>query len=363
MTMNGNPRIVASATASPPANFGQDRVRDTFYVRALGPDWDERPELADTIERIAHYFASTQVHCRQFVVDPMEYYEEHRTTGDRMAAYERYAYPLAREALSASLASINHGGPSGVTDFVVVSCTGYAAPGLDITLARDLGMPSDVRRVVIGHMGCYGALAGLRNSLALVRAGGPALLALVSIELCSLHCSATLTAEAITAFALFGDAAGTLLLSSHPDAEGPELVDAYSVSDFSTMEQMSWRITDQGFLMGLSSRVPVTLGRIVGPAMERFLSPHGLRVEDIDHWLIHPGGPSILQAVQRKLNLSDEDMAPAWQVLSENGNCSSATILLMLNRLLRSGRTEPGQWCVMMAFGPGLTLETCLLRF
>ena len=81
------------------------------------------------------------------------------------------------------------------------------------------------------------------------------------------------------------------------------------------------------------------------------------------HWLVHPGGPSIVEAIQGRLHLSEEQVAPSWQVLREHGNCSSATVLLMLDALLRSGRPRPGEWGVMMAFGPGLTLETCLFRF
>jgi predicted naringenin-chalcone synthase len=93
------------------------------------------------------------------------------------------------------------------------------------------------------------------------------------------------------------------------------------------------------------------------------LAPQGLTVGDITHWLVHPGGPSILDAIQRELRLSQEQMMLSWEVLRDHGNCSSTTVLLMLDRLLRSGHTKHGEWAVMMAFGPGLTLETCLLRF
>jgi predicted naringenin-chalcone synthase len=86
-------------------------------------------------------------------------------------------------------------------------------------------------------------------------------------------------------------------------------------------------------------------------------------MRDVAHWIIHPGGPSILDAVQRNVHLSEEQMALSWAVLREHGNCSSATVLLILERLLREGRPRRSEWGVMMAFGPGLTLETCLLRF
>jgi predicted naringenin-chalcone synthase len=173
----------------------------------------------------------------------------------------------------------------------------------------------------------------------------------------------------LTSFALFGDAAAALLLTSDPhvagdpNVRGPAVVDTYCAAEFAAANQMRWTISDAGFVMGLSPRVPVTLRRSIRGVVERLLAPHGLEIGDVTHWLVHPGGPSILEAIAGKLELSAEQMALSWQVLAEQGNCSSATVLLILERLLREERTRPGEWGVMMAFGPGLTLETCLLRF
>jgi predicted naringenin-chalcone synthase len=257
-----------------------------------------------------------------------------------------------------------------IRDLLVVSCTGYHAPGLDILLARDRGMPRDVRRVVIGHMGCYGGLVGMRQALAALRAHPGGTVALVCVELCSLHFTPSLDSESLTGYALFGDAAASALLTNTDDARagsaeasGAEIVDVYCATEFDSIEQMSWTVTDTGFVMGLSPRVPVTLRRAVRGAVERLLAPHGLRPVDVTHWMVHPGGPSILEVVQAKLELSDEQMAPSRRVLREHGNCSSPTILMILDDVIRSRTTRPGEWGVMMAFGPGLTLELCLVRF
>jgi predicted naringenin-chalcone synthase len=212
-------------------------------------------------------------------------------------------------------------------------------------------------------MGCFGAVVGLRQALAITRAYPEALVAVISVELCSLHFAPDMDLDGMTGFALFGDAGAAVLVSSHETARGPEIADAYCSADFSTSDQMSWTITDQGFLMGLSPRVPVTLRRQVAPATRTLLESNGLAMSDIAHWLIHPGGPSVLEAIQGRLELTEEQMAPSWAVLRDHGNCSSPTVLLILDELLRSGRTSSGEWGVMMAFGPGLTLEMCLLRF
>jgi predicted naringenin-chalcone synthase len=357
-----SPRILSVGAAKPPYVWRQERLTQIAKEHLLGPGWEDDPARLEDAQRIERLFSASRVQQRYSVVDYETYYEQPRSTGERMAEYARLAYPLAREAVEKTLAEYDRLAQS-VTDFVVISCTGYDAPGLDITLARDLQMPRDVRRVVVGHMGCYGAMVGLRQALSSLRAYPGSTMLMLSVELCSLHFTPTLDPEALTGFALFADGAAGVLLTSEEGATGPRLVASYCAADFGAASQMSWTITDTGFFMGLSPRVPVTLRRNIAGVMDKLLTPHGLSVADITHWLIHPGGPSIVEAVQQKLELSDEQVAPSWEVLAEHGNCSSTTVLLMLERLLREGRARSGEWGVMMAFGPGLTLETCLLQF
>lgn len=361
--MSISPRIIASASAYPKHHYTQDQVLGYARNYTLGPDWRTNPQAAEQARQMERLFHASRVEQRQSVIELPAYYAQPRGTGDRMAQYQRAAYPLARASLEAALKEAGAVAPGAISDFVVVSCTGYSAPGLDIQLARDLGMPRDVRRVLVGHMGCFGALVGLRQCLAALRAHPGAVAALLSVELTTLHFAPTLDMEVLTSFALFGDAAATLLLTTDEHARGPELVDVYCATDFATADQMSWTITDQGFVMSLSPRVPVSLRRNIVGVVERLLTPHGLAAADVTHWLVHPGGPSILDAIRGKLELTDEQMALSWKALRNHGNCSSATVLLMLDELLRSGQAKPGEWGVMMAFGPGLTLETCLLRF
>jgi predicted naringenin-chalcone synthase len=357
-----SPHILSVGAARPPYVWQQDTLARIAKENLLGPDWEGNAAVAEDARRVERLFSSSRVRQRHSVVDYETYYAQPRSTGERMAEYARLAYPLAREAVEKTLAEYDRLAQS-ITDFVVISCTGYAAPGLDITLARDLNMPRDVRRVVIGHMGCYGAMVGLRQALSSLRAYPGSTMLMLSLELCSLHFTPTLDPEALTGFALFADGAASVLLTSAEEASGPRLVESYCAADFGAANQMSWTITDAGFFMGLSPRVPVTLRRNIAGVMDNLLAPHGLGVSDITHWLVHPGGPSIVEAVQQKLELSDEQVALSWEILAEHGNCSSTTVLLMLERLLREGRAKPGEWGVMMAFGPGLTLETCLLQF
>jgi predicted naringenin-chalcone synthase len=353
------------AAAHPPYRYSQSTACTAVQRHTLGSDWPSRPEAAETAQRIRRLFDASGVHERASAVDFDDFYRRPRSTGERMAEYQRRAYPLARAAAETCLGTMDPGtvDSADISDLVVVSCTGYYAPGLDVELARDLALRRDVRRVLVGHMGCFGAIVGLRQALAAVRAYPGATVLLTSVELASLHFSPTLDLEVLTSCALFGDAAAALLLSTHADAHGPAVVDTYCAAEFAAADQMRWTISDAGFVMGLSPRVPITLRRSIRGVVERLLAPHSLALGDITHWLVHPGGPSILEAIAGKLELSAEQMALSWQVLADHGNCSSATVLLILERLLREERARPGEWGVMMAFGPGLTLETCLLRF
>lgn len=362
--MSRFPRILGLASASPSWHYDQETILADVQQHILGDHWQQHPELAAHAAEIAHLFQASCVERRQSVIDLPTYYRQPRSTGERMATYHAAALELGRTALRHAIESAMppRTAPA-ISDFFAISCTGYAAPGLDILLARDLGMQPSIRRVSIGHMGCFGALVGLRQSMAAVQAYPEAMAAMLCVELSSLHFRPAADAEALTAFALFGDAAAALLLGYAEEGPGPEVVSTYCATDFESVDQMSWRITDQGFVMGLSPRVPVTLRRNIKKVVGQLLAPHGLGASDITHWLVHPGGPSILEAIQQRLELSDAQMALSWQVLRDHGNCSSATILLILEALLRSGTARRGEWGVMMAFGPGLTLETCLLRF
>lgn len=361
--MTAHPRIAALATASPPWHHTRESLLAFVREHMLGKDWTAHRESRELARQLDHMFQASKVETRQVSVDLDTFYKRPRTTGERMEVYSTAAYALGRDALETCLCTAPGLDATSITDLTVVSCTGYTAPGLDILLSRDLGIRPDARRVVIGHMGCFGALVGLRQLLATMRAYPDAIGALLSVELSSLHFSATLDRESNALLALFGDGAAAALLTHDRQAKGPELVDAYCVADFSAASQMTWDVGDAGFIMGLSPRVPVTLRRHVQAATERLLSPHGLTLRDVTHWLVHPGGPSILEAISAKLELSDEQLTHSWNVLRQHGNCSSATVLMVLDEAIKSGATHPGEWGIMMAFGPGLTLEMCLLRF
>ena len=310
---------------------------------------------------------------RRGVVDPTQEDISAWGTGARMQRFIAEAMPLGKEAVGAALADADLD-PADVGLFTVVSCTGYVTPGLDILLARDLGMADGVQRLHVGHMGCYAALPGLAATADFVTARGrPAVM--LCLELTSLHVQPSTESarspeptsgdlEQMVAHALFSDAAAAVVLQPG-EAAGPaglEVVDVVARTDVSTADHMTWDVTDLGFKMGLSPKVPDVLGRHARPVVEELLARHGLAVEDVDGWAIHPGGRKIVDVVGEVLDLPAEDLAPSYDVLRDVGNCSSATVLLVLERLLETREIGPGGTVVAMAFGPGLTLYVTLLR-
>ncbi|MDP9445149.1 MAG: type III polyketide synthase [Actinomycetota bacterium] len=312
---------------------------------------------------------SAGIQTRHGVVNPAYDDISEASTGARMRRFLAEAVPLGKEAVSRALEDAGVGaGQIGL--LAVVSSTGYAAPGLDVILARDLAMSADVQRLHLGHMGCYAALPALRAAMDFVTARRqPAVV--LSVELTSLHVQpATDTArgaaptpedrQQMVAHALFGDAAAAAVLCPGPG--GLAVVDVTACTDTAAAAEMTWEVTDHGFRMGLSPRVPGILAGHVRPVVRRLLDRHGLTIDDVDHWAVHPGGRRIVEVVGAALDLDDEDLAASYDVLRDMGNCSSAAVLLVLDRLRTAHRLRAGGWVVAMAFGPGLTLYAALLR-
>ncbi|HUH06534.1 MAG TPA: 3-oxoacyl-[acyl-carrier-protein] synthase III C-terminal domain-containing protein [Egibacteraceae bacterium] len=339
--------IVGQGWAAP-APVAQRQLWDEFFAEHYG----HSPVARLIWERSC-------VATRHGVVDPRIEDASAWGTDARMRRFAQEAPSLGKDALTSALAAAEIG-PGDIGQLTVVSCTGYATPGLDIVLARDLGMSADVQRLHIGHMGCYAALPGLAQVAdAAGRRGKPA--ALLCVELTSLHIQApTDDTEQAVAHALFSDAAAAAVVS--PAGAGLEVVDVMARTDHSAADLMSWDITDHGFRMGLSSRIPGVLAAQVTGAVTDLLRAHGLSIRDVAAWAIHPGGPRIVDLVGQRLGLEESLLEDSRAVLRDHGNCSSATILRIVQRIAERQSLDRGSPVVALAFGPGLTLYGALLR-
>src|SRR3712207_137168 len=335
--------VLTGAGSALPATIEQDAVWDGFFA-----------EHYEGVRAARRIFAGAGVRRRHAVASPLDEDLSNWGTGARMERYVQEALPLGKQAVAGALDAAGLA-PGDVGLFAVVTCTGYATPGLDIQLASDLGMPPGLQRLLVGHMGCYAAIPGLAAVGDFVTARSrPAVL--LCCELTSLHVQpAQADLEQVVAHALFSDAAAAVVVEPGT-APGRRLGGVVARTDPSTADHMTWDVTDLGFRMGLSPRVPDVLSRHVGDVVDELLAGAGLRPEDVAGWAVHPGGPRILDVVRDELGLAEEAMSPSRRVLAEHGNCSSATVLLVLAELAAVDGPV-----VVMAFGPGLTLYAALL--
>ena len=342
--------IAGLGIATPPQAAQDDLWRDFFAGHYAG-------SARAIAERI---FANSGVRTRQAAVSPLLEDVSSWSTERRMRRYRLEAMPLGKEAVARALTDANAAADE-IGLFAVCSCTGYATPGLDILLARDMGMASSVQRLFVGHMGCYAALPGLGavTDFALAR-GRPALL--LCAELTSLHiqpAGARTDTQQIVAHALFSDAAAAVVVAPG-DCTGYAVREVAALTAVSTADHLPWEMTDTGFRMGLSPRVPQVLALHVRPLVDDLLARHGLTRAAVDGWAVHPGGPRILSTVQEQLELPPGALDASIETLAAYGNCSSPTVLLVLEALRR--RPVPPRRVVMLAFGPGLTLYAALLE-
>ncbi len=286
------------------------------------------------------------------------------TTRQRMKTYEEHALPLALRAAGAALAEAELA-PGRVTHLVTVSCTGFAAPGVDIGLMKRLGLRPTAQRTHVGFMGCHGALNGLRVAKAYAEADPAARVLVCAVELCSLHYHYGWNPKRMVANALFADGAAAVVGGGEPGASAPGAGDAWRVVAHSSClfpdseYAMTWHIGDHGFDMTLSTRVPNLIAANLRPWVERWLDENGLALGDVASWAVHPGGPRVLTDVEQALGLDPAATAVSREVLGECGNMSSPTVLFLLERLRRQGAPRP---CVALGFGPGLVVEAALIN-
>ncbi len=342
------------ACAVPP-----NQVHDAFTMFAEHQVLQGRDSVT-----FARMSARSHIHRRWSVLEPSQPVGSGTTCGfyrwgdafpstrTRMRRYETAAPALAQAALDRL--GMDEEAPR-VTHLILASCTGFAAPGLDHWIVNRYGIRGSVERSVIGFMGCQAAINALKLAWHIVRSDPGARVAVVCLELCTLHLQETSAIQQLLSFLIFADGCATALVSSEPS--GLRVDGFYAALVPQAADQITWRIGDTGFDMTLSGLLPLTLAHALPGWSNAILG--GVDPSAINLWAIHPGGRSILDAVVHGLDLPAKAVDESRQVLRDHGNMSSATVMFVLRDMM--AHAQPGQTGCAMAFGPGISAET--MRF
>lgn len=269
----------------------------------------------------------------------------------RMQLYLKHAPQLAKSAILNATQNTDY--LNQVTHFITVSCTGMAAPGLDIILTEQLGLNPQVNRTSVNFMGCYAAMHALKQAQQICLAQPGALVLIVCVELCTLHFQSNYTTDNIAANLLFADGAAACIIGSNPKLVKINLNTFASSLIFKGKTDMSWHIGNTGFLMSLSNYIP----ELIEQNFAAILQANSFAAKDFNWFAIHPGGRKILDKLSAELMLNANAFQVSYDVLSAYGNMSSPTLLFVLNQLLQTAPLLSGEKILAAAFGPGLTIE------
>jgi alkylresorcinol/alkylpyrone synthase len=352
-------KIVATTTAFPPYYFTQDEV-----LTALKTYWDKGLENAAVLERL---HSRTGVEGRYFCRPLQEYYALD-TWGKTNDVWIETAEMLGQQALAALLDETGLE-PEKIGTIISVSVTGIACPSIEARLINKMRLPTHIKRTPIFGLGCVAGASGLARAADYVRAYPDQAAILLSIELCSLTWQRdNISVPNLISSGLFGDGCGAVLvtgadLAAELGMEGPDIVASQSTFYPDSQDVMGWEISEKGFRIVLSADVPTVVKQHLGRNVDDFLAARGLTRADIGSWIMHTGGPKVLEANAEALGLAREDFALSWDALRRAGNLSSASVLMVLNDVMREHRPAAGTRSLLVAMGPGFCSEMLLLEW
>lgn len=279
-------------------------------------------------------------------------------TGVRNDIYIKEAPALALKSAREAITSWK-GDISKITHIISVSCTGVMAPGIEFLLQKELGLNPSVQRIGLNFMGCFGAFRGLAVAASIAKEDPANRVLLVCTELCSLHVQADIRPEVLVSNALFGDGSAAAIIGSNPQHDERSLWHiersaSQALND--SLDAMTWALSDYGCVMTLSSRVPKLIEQDAPAFINTLIAPEEYAKYT---WAVHPGGKSIVQAIERTCGLNPMQTAASWDVLEKHGNMSSATFLFVLHSLAQQVEQHPK--VIGLGFGPGLSIEGILL--
>jgi len=348
-------QIVSTASAFPKHYYSQDML-----LAALQQFWGDRIENPNVLRRLHRHVGVDG----RYLSLPKEEYLTMKTWGEANKHWIRTAVELGEQVVAGALEGARLDG-SNLGAFFFTSVTGICSPSIDALLINKMGLCRNIRRVPIFGLGCVAGAAGISRAADYVKAYPDQVAIVLSVELCSL----TLQREDISmanliSSGLFGDgAAAVIVAGANCGLTGPTILATRSVFYPNTEEMMGWDISEKGFRIVLSREVPNLVRNNVAHDVDEFLATRGLTRADIGSWALHTGGPKILEATAEALGLNNGQLDVSWECLRRTGNLSSASVLVVLNEVMKNRRPAPGTLGILAAMGPGFCSEFVLLEW
>jgi len=348
-------RIAGVASAYPKHYYSQQ-----ILVEALKNDWRHKLPNPDILNRLEE---SMKVDGR-YLVRPIDFYLNLTTWGQANDVWIEAGLELGEKALCRALVAARLQ-PSELSAIFVTSVTGIASPSLDARLVNRMGLSPNIKRIPIFGLGCVAGAAGIARAADYVRGYPDQAAALLSVELCSLTLQRDdLSMAHLISALLFGDgAAATIVVGSDVESDGPEILATKSILYPNSERVMGWDISEKGFRIVLSPEVPETVLRHLGEDVDTFLAEQGFVRSDVKSWVMHTGGPKVLEATAAALDITEKELEASWECLRKVGNLSSTSVLLVLEDVYSHRRPEPGTLSILAAMGPGFCAELVLLRW
>jgi alkylresorcinol/alkylpyrone synthase len=348
-------KIAAAASAFPEHYYPQK-----FLLEALSAYWGDELRNPQVLARLHR---NVGVEGRHLAL-PAEQYLDLKSWGQANDAWIRVAVELGEKALSSALTQAGIA-PRDLGALFFTSVTGISSPSIDALLINKMGLSPNLRRVPIFGLGCVAGAAGISRAADYVRAYPDQAAALLSVELCSLTLQREdLSVANMISAGLFADgAAAAIVTGSNLPRSSPEILATKSVFYPNTEPMMGWNISEKGFRITLSPEVPDLIRKNLAKDVDDFLAEHSVRREEIESWVLHTGGPKVLEAIAEALSLKNGELDASWESLRKVGNLSSASVLVVLEDVMSRKRPAAGTLGILAAMGPGFCSELVLLRW
>ena len=357
------PRILSVSTFKPPHEIKQSQAVE--LTRGLF-----RKEF-DNIERLLKVFENGDIQTRNLCM-PLEWFKQAHDFEERNNLYLDHAINYGVQAVESCLEGDGNLetplDPAKIDAFFFISSSRISTPSIEARIMNIIPFRDDTKRIPIWGLGCAGGAVGLSRAHDYCLAYPEANVLVLSVELCSLAFQKDDYSKSnLVGTSLFADGVACALIGgSQSNVQAikpmPKVIATTSKLMPDSENVMGWDVKNNGLHVIFSKSIPSIITRWLGPFVHEFLATEGLTNHDITHFVAHPGGKKVLEAYEAALEFDSTKTDISREILRENGNMSSPTVLYVLERFIER---EPvaGDYGLIAALGPGFCGELLLLKW